>query len=141
MWWDISILVKLKVKLRKNRDIFHIQIKKEDVSNVQSIDLTHLETISLKNTISFDNLAEENHEVKWYFYNGRRRVQVLYNKTTEMLDLKVYQYNNNQFVLRQCLNLTTKEYQKLVEILPNVCITLTTMENVIINNDKNAMSS
>lgn len=145
MWWTIDDLYSLRIRLKNILGVIHFHIRKNVVSPVQNLMITHLEATSLPSFDKIRNLLDgEKTAIVWVCHNGRRRISLLFNFTEKDVEFKHFQFKNEpmkSFELSSVLTLSFDEYQKLLDIIPKVGRAVDVAESIVIFQDETARTS
>ena len=111
MSWNIGDNRNLFLKLKTKLGLYHVELRSKDCT--EKMTLTLVETQQLPDVEEAD-LKDEISGLKWTIYNGRRKVWINFQTDTDKLNIVVYRYRNNTYLMDTEMDFKLTEYKKLL---------------------------
>ena len=112
MSWNIGDNINLFLKLKSKLGLYHVVLTTPKTSP-EKLTLTVLEMQQLPDIEKTDS-KEEISCLKWKIYNGRRKVCVNFQTHRDKLNIVVYRYRNNLYLIDTEDILKFSEYESLL---------------------------
>ena len=112
MSWNFGNIRNLFLKLKTKLGRYHVELGKPKDSP-EEITLTLVETQQLADIEKVDS-KDEFSRLKWTIYIGRRNVCIKFQTDTEKVNIVVYRYRNNTYLIDTEMALKLTEYEKLL---------------------------
>ena len=96
MSWNIGDNRNLFLKIKTKLGLFYVELRSKDYP--ENITLTLVETQQLPDIEKVDS-KDEFSCLKWSIVNGRRKVCINFQTDTDKVNIVVYRYRNNMYLM------------------------------------------